>query len=196
MKSKLSGALVTFALLIATSGSLPVFSLHRAARDYLTVKEVERVKEAQVLDKRIEVFIKAAERRLLVLAGQSAAATTKQVQKDAEKWGELPQGTRAELIMDIANILDAAITNIDDVALRDENNRLLPKALRKLADAAARFQAQLAPLHEQARESDERRAIEQVADRVQEILEAAQKLPPPEKKGNNIVRSPGSGIVR
>src|SRR5215217_5969186 len=86
------------------------------SRDYLTPNEVELVKEAQVLDKRIEVFIKAAERRLMVLTGQKAPADKKS-KKEAELWGDLPTGTRAELINDIAQILDAAVTNIDDVAL-------------------------------------------------------------------------------
>lgn len=181
MKSKFYGACIAFVLLLVFSNTLPIFALTLAARDYLTPKEQERVKEAQILDKRIEVFIKAAERRLLVLSG-SQAASSKQVQKDSEKWGELPEGTRVELIMDIANILDAAITNIDDVALRDENNRLLPKALRKLAEAATRFQAQFKSMYEQAKETQERSAIEQVIVNVQEILGAANKLPPEETK--------------
>ena len=172
---------LAFVLLIVLNGTLPVIALNPAARDYLTPKEEERVKEAQILDKRIEVFIKAAERRLLVLTNMSAESS-KQVQKDMDKWGELPKGTRVELIMDIANILDAAIVNIDDVAARDERNALLPKALRKLADAAARFQAQLTAMREQFREEQERRAVEQVMENVQEILGAAGKLSPPEKK--------------
>lgn len=181
MKAKLDNAGLAFALLILLATSLPTFALAPVARDYLTPKEEERVKEAQILDKRIEVFIKAAERRLLVLTDRGAA-TSKPVQKDLEKWGELPTGTRVELIMDIANILDAAVTNIDDVALRDENNRLLPKALRRLAEAATRFQAQLAPMHQQTQDVTERHAIEKVMENVQEILGAANKLPPPEKK--------------
>ncbi|HEX8846704.1 MAG TPA: hypothetical protein VF791_18810 [Pyrinomonadaceae bacterium] len=169
-------ALVSCLLLILFSGAAA-----RAARDYLTPKEEEQVKLAQILDKRIEVFIKAAERRLLALTDSNAAAS-KQAQKDLEKWGELPKGTRAELINDIANILDAAITNIDDVALRDEKNRLLSKALKKLADAATRFQAQLTALREQLTGDQERAALEQVVNNVQEILEAANKIPPEEKK--------------
>jgi hypothetical protein len=152
---------------------------HPLTRDYLTPQEVELVKEAQILDKRIEVFIKAAERRLQVLTGV-VAVPTKQEKKDAERWGDLPQGTRAELITDISGILDAAITNIDDVALRDEKNALVPKALRKLADSAAHFQAQLTPMLERSKESAERLALEQALQNVQEILEAAGKLPPPE----------------
>ncbi|HEX8920643.1 MAG TPA: hypothetical protein VF766_04155 [Pyrinomonadaceae bacterium] len=181
MKIRHYQAGLAFVLLIVLSGTLPVCALHLAARDYLTPKEEERVKEAQILDKRIEVFIKAAERRLLVLTDTSAGSS-KQVQKDLDKWGELPKGTRVELIMDIANILDAAIVNIDDVAARDERNALLPKALRKLADAAARFQTQLTAMREQFREEQERRAVEQVMENVQEILGAAAKLSSPEKK--------------
>ncbi|HKR02881.1 MAG TPA: hypothetical protein VJT09_19540, partial [Pyrinomonadaceae bacterium] len=142
MKRKPFAAVLTAAALLALCcATLAAFARSPMARDYLTAKEVERVKEAQILDKRIEVFIKAAERRLLVLTGASATAGSgKQVQKEAERWGDLPQGTRAELIMDIANILDASITNIDDVAARDEHHPLLAKALRKLADAVTRFQ--------------------------------------------------------
>jgi len=154
-------------------------------RDYLTPQEIDLVKEAQVLDKRTEVFIKAAERRFQVLGVQiqiTTIATTKQSQKQAQKeaelWGDLPQGTRAELITDIAGILDAAIENIDDVALRDEKNPLVPKSLRKLADAAARFQAELGRMQEQTQDKTERLAIEQALQNVGEILEAAGKLPP------------------
>ena len=85
---------------------------------------MDLVKEAQILDKRIEVFIKATERRLMVFNG-SSAANAKLLKKDAERWGELPTGSQAELIADIARILDEAITNIDDVVTRDERNPLL-----------------------------------------------------------------------
>lgn len=150
-------------------------------RDFLTEKEEELVKEAQILDKRVEVFIKAAERRLFILTGQTAPAD-KEAKKDSEKWGELPTGTRTELIMDIANILDAAVTNIDDVALRDEKNGLIPKALRKLAAAATRFQPQVSSLAQQTQVVSERRALEQVMINIQEILEAAGRLPAEEEK--------------
>lgn len=182
MKAKLWKASCACALLVVFSGWVTITANPAAAvRDYLTPKEEERVKEAQILDKRIEVFIKVAERRLLALT-DPAASSNKQVQKDMEKWGELPKGTRVELMLDISNILDAAVTNIDDVALRDENNRLLPKALRKLADAATRFQAQLIAMREQIREGQERAALERIMENVQEILGAANKLSPPEKK--------------
>ena len=166
-------------LLVILCGAPP--HARALTRDFLTPKEEDLVKEAQILDKRIEVFVKAAERRLVMLTGQTAPAD-KQAQKDAEKWGELPTGTRTELIMDIANILDAAVTNIDDVALRDEKNALIPKALRKLAAAATRFQPQVASLNQQTQVVSEHRALEEVMTNIQEILEAAGRLPAEEKK--------------
>lgn len=171
MKKSLGRTLGVTSLLALLALAVP-----GAARDFLTPKEEELVKEAQILDKRVEVFIKAAERRLLVLTGPTAA-DGKQLKKDSELWGELPTGTRTELIMDVANILDAAVTNIDDVALRDEKNSLIPKALRKLAAAATRFQSQIVSLGQQTEVTSERRALEVVMTNIQEILEAAGRLP-------------------
>jgi hypothetical protein len=146
------------------------------SRDHLTAKEVELVKEAQEIDKRVEVFIKAVERRMLVL-NSAQAANAKQLQKDSDKWGELPQGTRAELIADIAGILDEAITNIDDVSMHDEKSPLLPKALRKLAAAATQLTDQLTPLRTQSKSEAEASGIEQTLENAQTIIDAAKKLP-------------------
>src|SRR5678816_3480939 len=61
-------------------------------RDHLTQQEVDLVKEAQILDKRIEVFVKAVERRMMVING-TATANAKQLKKDSELWGDLPTGS-------------------------------------------------------------------------------------------------------
>src|SRR6185503_9448328 len=119
-------------------------------RDHLTQQEVDLVKEAQALDKRIDVFIKAAERRMMVITG-SASANAKQLKKDSERWGELPTGSRAELVSDIARIFDEAITNIDDVSTRDERNPLIGKSLRKLAQAVNSIMGQLKPMSTEAK---------------------------------------------
>lgn len=164
--------------LITTVSLLATVSAARAAtkRDHLTPLEVEQVRAAQLLDKRIEVFIKVAERRLLLLADPQAASS-KQMQKETEKWGEPPSGTRAELFTDLAKILDEAITNIDDVAARDASNRLLPKSLRKLAVAANKFIGQLTPMRAQAKDENEREALEQAMENAQLVIEAANRLP-------------------
>ncbi len=154
------------------------FAVLRAqSRDHLTPQEVDLIKDAQVLDKRIEVFIKAADRRLLVLKGVDPASA-KQLKKDAETWGELPTGSRAELVNDIAHILDEAITNIDDVNSRDERNPLIPKALRRLAAEVTRLQLQLAPLGPQAKGDAEIASFELLGENAKSILDAANKLPP------------------
>jgi hypothetical protein len=146
-------------------------------RDHLTQQEVDLVKEAQALDKRIDVFIKAAERRLWVING-SSAANAKQIKKDSERWGELPTGSRAELVSDIARIFDEAITNIDDVSARDERNPLISKSLRKLALSVNTIMAQLKPLSVQAKTDAEVASFELLNEDAQSILEAVNKLPP------------------
>lgn len=156
-------------------------------REHLTPQEIDLVKDAQVLDKRVDILIKAADRRMLVLnAGATDAATTKQLKKDSETWGELPVGSRAELISDIARIFDEAITNIDDVSSRDEKNPLISKSLRKLAAAASRIVEQLKPAEAQAKAEAELSSFDQLTENAESILQAANKLPAAtaaEKKG-------------
>ena len=154
---------------------LPVSAFQK--RDHLTPLEVDRVKEAQILDKRIEVFIKAAERRVIVING-TAATNAKQLKKDAEKWGELPAGSRFELVGDIARIFDEAITNIDDVSSRDERNPLIPKAVRRLASAVSSIMEQLKPLRTEAKTEAEIASLEMLHEDAQSIMEAVTKLPP------------------
>ena len=174
--------LLTFAIALLVSTG---FTAQATAfqRDHLTQPEVDLVKEAQVLDKRIEVFIKAAERRLLVINNSAAAvANAKQLKKDSERWGELPTGTRAQLVSDIARILDEAITNIYDVSSRDERNPLIHKSLRRLAQAVNSIMAQLKPLAAEAKGDAEIASFELLHEDAQSILEAANKLPPEVEK--------------
>ena len=168
--------------------SIPSFVVSAQSRDHLTPQEVELVQESQVLDQRTDVFIKAIERRMLAMNG-TQPANTKQAQKDAEKWGELPKGSRAELIGDIARILEEAITNIDDVSYHDEKNPLLAKALRKLDTIAVTVVTQIGPIGEQAKSPEEMSSVNQALENAQSIIEAAKKLPPPgeadKAKGKN-----------
>jgi hypothetical protein len=187
MITRASILLLTVVLILSLCSLATAFQ----AREHLTPQEIELVKDAQVLDKRIDVFIKAAERRVLALNG-SDATSAKQLKKDSESLGELPAGSRAELIGDIARIFDEAITNIDDVSLRDENNPLIPKALRKLAGAATHIVEQLKPAEAQAKGNTELNSFDQLTENAESILQAANKLPPPaaEKKGKSKTEKP------
>ena len=157
------------------------------SRDHLTPKEVELIQDAQVLDQRIDVFDKAMERRMQIISGvqPTQASHSNKPSKDADKWGELPTGTRAQLIDDIARILEEAITNIDDVSMHDEKNPLLAKALRLLATCATQVATQLTPLREQAKSAEELSGIEQALENAQSIVDAAKKLPPPTEAEKN-----------
>ena len=178
-KTFLSFTLVLSSLCAMTANA------YAQSREHLTAQEIDLVKETQILDKRIDVFIKAIDRRLMAMNG-TAPANAKQLKKDAEKWGELPTGSRADLVSDIARILDEAITNIDDVSARDERNPLIAKALRKLVLSVNNVQSQLAPLKSQAKTEAEIASFELLNEDAQSILEAAKKLPPEvEKKAKN-----------
>lgn len=167
--------LAQFSLLLScclAAGAVPP-----QARDHLTPKEIDLVKDAQELDRRIDVFIKAADRRLLAIKGLDAASA-KELKKDAEFWGDLPSGSRSELVGDIAKILDEAITNVDDVSSRDEKNPALPRVLRKLAAAASRIVDQLKPLESSAQGAAEVSNFDELMENAETIMQAANKLPP------------------
>lgn len=176
-------AFIIAALLI----SLPAHARNNTKRDHLTEQEVELVRDAQALDKRTDVFIRAAERRLQAINDPAAAASSKQIQKEMGKWGPLPKGTRSELLTDFAKILDEAINNIDDVAARDAKNPLVSKSLRKLAAAVNTFLPQISAMRNSARDGEELAALEEALENMQQITEAANRLPPPteDKKGKN-----------
>ena len=171
--------LTILSLLISLAFTLylpqPVISLQ--ARDHLTPQEVELVKNTQILDKRIDVFIKAADRRVMALTGNSGT-NARQLKKDSETWGDLPAGTHAELMSDIARIFDEAITNIDDVSSRDEKNPLIAKSLRKIAAAATRIVEQLKPFAVASKGGSEVSSFDQLIENADAIIQAANKLPP------------------
>lgn len=154
----------------------------RAHREHLTPEEVELVRDNQELDKRMGIFVKAIERRLAAISNPQLVEAKP---KDAEKWGVLPQSTRAQFLADISGILSEATTNVEDASLHNEKSPLIPKAVRILAAACNRFLPQLTPLREAATTDAERESIEKAIENAQEIIEATGKLAPetkPEEK--------------
>ncbi len=76
-------------------------------RDHLTDAESELIRENQQLDKRIEVFIRAIDRRFAIVTGVTQPEPKrKEKDKNQEDWGEQPIGTHAQLLEDVAGILD------------------------------------------------------------------------------------------
>jgi hypothetical protein len=168
--------------LLALACLAPHAATQTPKRDHLTAQEIEVVRDAQDLDTRTGVFIKAVERRLRIIFNQPAP-DSKPEKQIAEILGALPTGSHADLFYDIAHILDEAIENIDDTAQHNPKSPLLAKSVRKLSDASERFAAQLAPLRETVADKAEREQLEQALDNLQQIISAAKKLPAEETKG-------------
>ncbi len=150
-------------------------------RDFLTDQEIELVREAQEIDRRVEVLIKAIDRRFVVLNNESFKPT----EKDAEKWGELPKGNRSQLISDITKILQKAVDDIDDVVARSPDSKLFPKAIHKLAEEAQKFLPQFKTQLDKISDNKERGTILNSIDLCNQIIEAAAKVPKEVKKKKN-----------
>lgn len=138
-------------------------------RDHLTEQEADWVREMQEIDKRIEVFIKAADRRLLVLTNPAATQT----KKEEEKWGPLPTGTKVELLQDYKHILEEAMEKLDDAYERNKKNELLPKALKKFKEAAERQIAQLRALAPRLTSKKERDALTEAVEEAETATKGA-----------------------
>lgn len=172
-----SKSLLKSLLLAGLFGALSLFANAASAqRDHLTDAETDLIRFHRELDKRTEVFIKAIDRRFAIINGAAQPAIKKSV-KDEPEWGFVPKGTRAELLSDIAGILDEAIMNIDDVGRRDEKNPMISRSLRKLSNATNGYLVQLNALKSNMTNPDEIAAIERVYDQAKQILDASKALP-------------------
>lgn len=150
-------------------------SVSAQRRDHLTEMEVELVRDAQEIDSRMDIFVKAIDRRFLVLNNDASQA--KQVAQDLDQWGELPTGTRAQLLRDIEKILDEAISKVDDVATRDMKSRLFPVAVNVLANGAVRFLPELKLQLDKTTVESEKGSILNSLEFCDQIISAAAKVP-------------------
>ncbi len=138
-------------------------------RDHLTEKEDEMVREFQEIDKRIEIFVKAADRRVLVLTNPTAT----QKKKEEETWGPLPTGSKLELLQDYKRILEEAEEKLDDMLNRDQKNAGLTKALSKFKEGALRQIPQLRSLSSQLTEKREQRALADAIEEAETVTKAS-----------------------
>lgn len=157
-----------FALMIMLGLSIGV-AAQSQKRDHLTEQEVDLVRENQELDRRIEVFIKAADRRLLALTTPNAV----QKKKEEEVWGPLPTGTKIELLTDYKKILEEGEEKLEDAYTKGSKNDLLTKALKKFKDAAIRQIAELRKLAPQLTDKKEQRALEEAISEAETVTKGA-----------------------
>ena len=142
--------------LLCLCGLLASVSLAQAVkRDHLTDKEVDLIREWQEIDKRIEIFVKAADRRLLLLQNPEATQT----KKEEENWGPLPTGTKLELLTDYKRLLEEAEEKLEDAFERNGKDPKIPKALNKFKEAATRHLAPLRAMADKMATKPEQRAL-------------------------------------
>ncbi len=151
-----------------------VLTAQAQRRDHLTEMEVELVRDAQQIDERMKIFVKAIDRRFLAL--NNITAQNKSIEKDLDRWGELPTGTRQQLLSDIEKLLDEAVSKIDDVASRDMTSDFFPNAVHILADGAGKFLPQLKSELDKSADEKEKGAIIGAIDYCNQIIEASGKV--------------------
>jgi hypothetical protein len=167
------------------------FSVDASAqrRDFLTESEVEIVRDAQDIDTRIDALLRMADRRFNVLGidvkGRKDAAKTSDV------WGELPKGSRTDLLSDIKRIVQKAVDDIDNLSsnpdaapIREKDDKRakkdherFPRAVRNLAAGASRYMGPLKAELDRSTNEAERGLIISTLDLCEQIIEAVKKLP-------------------
>lgn len=181
MKTFSIACLILLMFSFATTGSAQ-------RRDYMTELEIELVRDAQDIDKRVEVLTRMIDRRFAALGIDVGG--WKESGKSEEKWGAAPGGTKTELIWDIRQLIQKAIDDIDDVAMHNENTLtqnkteglLFPKAVRDLATAANRYLPQLRTILTKTTDEREKGLLLSSIEGCEAIIESVVKLPPPTKE--------------
>ena len=164
-------------------------------RDYMTDAEIELVRDAQDIDARIAVLTKMIDRRFDVLKLDVGGA--KIPNKESDKWGPAPVGTRMEILDDIRKLLDKTIDDIDDTAMHpnkyivdpkrsDKQKQIdearFPKSVKNLAASAKRYQPALRSLLDKTSDEKEKGLILAAIDSCDEIIAATTKLPAESKE--------------
>jgi hypothetical protein len=188
---------IIFIIVAAVCMTALAASTSAQRRDYMTDDEIELVRDAQDIDLRIGVLIKMIDRRFAVL--KTNVGGTAIPNKESDKWGPAPTGTRMEILDDIRKLLDKAIDDVDNVAMhpvkydidksrsekqkkKDENR--FPGSVRDLASAAKRYQPALKSLLDSSTDEKERGVIMASLESCDEIIEAANTKLPAEVKDN------------
>lgn len=148
---------------------LPVMAQQGRTRDHLTEQEVDLVRVNQEIDLRSEVFLKAADRRLLVLANPQAT----QKKKEEEVWGPLPKGSALELLQDYKRILEELEEKLDDALNRDSRSPVLEKAIKKAKDATAEHLPKLRALRNGLSDQKAQRALLEAIEEAELITKAS-----------------------
>jgi len=184
MKSLLLAAVAVLLFLPATTF---------CQRDYFTPEEVEIIRDAQQIDKRVDALVHMIDRRFAVLNVNVNAPAYKE---KGSEWGQPPTGSRLDLLIDIKRILQKAVDDIDNLSERPESiaveeardkpnqgqkskgfAQLFPVAVHDLAAAANRYGPVLKAELDKTKLPEEKGAILDSIEICDEIVAAVNKLP-------------------
>jgi hypothetical protein len=100
-------------LLLLTILAVTILGQKSDVRDHLTEQEVDLVRSNQEIDLRVEVFMKAADRRLLA----SQRTRRRSRRRKRRRYGRpLPTGTALQLLQDYKRILEELEEKLDDAS--------------------------------------------------------------------------------
>src|SRR5262245_9226794 len=108
-----------FAPATAAVGIMPSREASQIPGDYLTEEEDDHVREAQVADARVKVFMKIADRRIKALSEPTAPPVTdkkdqKKLEEEEREWGALPKLTRTELLRHYSRAISECMAKLED----------------------------------------------------------------------------------
>ena len=108
MASSVIAFLIAFAIIMSLSQPMTAATtkLRAQKRDFLTMKEIEKLQEAQRIDLRVKLLVGSADIRFALLGARPMP------KRSAKDWGEPPSGTREELLRDIDRIIMKAIDDL------------------------------------------------------------------------------------
>ncbi len=152
-------------LLLVLLCALPVY----AQKDHLNEQEADRVREAQEIDKRTEVFLRIANRRLDALLGVETERLPRKAKKSeddpSQDYGPEPTGSRQELLVDYIKILEELMDKIDDAFERRKRPEL-DKAIQILAEGCRKQKARLELLSHRLEGELEQRLLEKALETI------------------------------
>lgn len=182
----------TILLFLLTISFLTAFPTYVGAQraDHLTDEEIELVRDVQSVDDRMEIYVRAIERRLIAIDGTGGLGKDelKRLEKEKGKWGELPGGGFSQMVSDIYGILDEAVNKIEDVSDHNKKSKLLPHAVYILSDYSTTLIPKLEDLKKRATSARDVSFLNQSISTCNDIIEAASKIPRPDPKDRGKVK--------
>lgn len=177
-------------LIILSGLFISLCAVGARAGDYLNEQEIDRVREAQEIDKRVAVFLRIAERRLNAILGASASQTTtaQKDKKDKKKdkksedkdesndYGPEPTGSTEELLRNYTSVMNELLDKIDDVYEKKKADPKLPSAIDKLYDVGQSHMKRLDQIRSKIDSNSEQTELEKALETVKMAVDGAREF--------------------